>query len=334
MNILCGDIGGTKTRLAIFTLDDMVPIPAVEATYSSSKYGSLTEIASDFISGQDKSIKHAAFGVAGPVLAHSCNTTNLPWKIDAKQMEQDLQIPSIHLINDLEATAWGVSVLSGNDLYTLQPGSSDATGNCAVIAAGTGMGQAGMFWDGEKHLPFATEGGHCDFAPGNELEFKLLSYLQRYSGHTCWEDLLSGPGLATIYRFLLHHHQTPEPEWFRQRLDSGDPAAGISGLAREKRDPLCFEAMEIFTRLYGAEAGNLALKLMARGGIYIGGGIAPKILEWLENPIFLNAFCNKGKMQSLMESIPVRVILNDRAALHGPAIYLRERLRGQGLALP
>jgi glucokinase len=330
MHILCGDIGGTKTRLAIFFLESGAIHPVVEKTYSSPDYNSLIQIASAFISNRDEPISHAVFGVAGSVLGRNCNTTNLPWKIDAHQMEQDLAIPSVHLINDLEATAWGISTLAEDDFYTLQPGSLDAIGNRAVIAAGTGLGEAGMFWDGVRHLPFASEGGHCNFAPSNELECELLSYLQQCGHPLCWEDILSGPGLTSIYRFLLHRQQASEPEWFKQQQKSGDPAEAISNMARDNQDALCTEAMQMFARLYGTEAGNLALKLMATGGVYIGGGIAPKILKWLQQPAFLEAFCNKAKMRSLLESMSVKVILNDRAALYGPAIYLREK---QGLAV-
>ena len=323
MNILCGDIGGTKTRLAILELNSNSFHTIVEKNYPSGQYHSLAEIIFEFTNNLGSPIEFAAFGVAGPVLDHRCNTTNLPWTIDARQIELDLKIPSVHLINDLEATAWGIDTLNEQDIHTLQHGSANPIGNRAVIAAGTGLGQAGMLWDGTRYIPFATEGGHCDFAPGNMLEYELLTSLQLNSGQVCWEDVLSGPGLTRIYRFLLKRYKTPAPEWFQQKVVS---AADISALASETGDPLCTEAMEVFTRLYGAEAGNLGLKLMARGGVYLGGGIAPKILNWLQTPAFLQAFCNKGKMQDLMESMPVRVILNDRAALYGPAIYLRENV--------
>ncbi len=328
MHILCGDIGGTKTRLAIFDLGDKFLNPVAEETYSSQKYASLSKIATEFINNFGIPISNAVFGVAGPVLELSCNTTNLPWRIDAQQMEHELGISTIHLMNDLEATAWGIAALDNDDFSTLQKGSESSNGNRAIIAAGTGLGQAGMFWDGKKHIPFASEGGHCDFAPGNELEYALLAYLQHNKRRVCWEDILSGPGLTTIYSFLLKYNHTPQPKWFRDKLEKGDSAAIISDLAKDRRDPLCAEALELFIHLYGAEAGNQALKLMATGGVYIGGGIAPKIFEWLKQPAFIEAFCNKGKMRELMESIPVRVILNDRAALYGPAIYFRTKLLG------
>lgn len=317
MYILCGDIGGTKTRLAIFDLDDF-PRSTAEDTYPSNSYDSLEEIILEFLSGQNEPIAYAAFGIAGPILGRSCRTTNLPWLIDANQIEQKLEIPSAHLINDLEATAYGIAALNEGECYTLQAGSNDAQGNCAVIAAGTGLGQAGMFWNGTKHIPFSTEGGHSDFAPGSELEFELLSTLKQSESNVCWEDILSGPGLVSIYRFLLEKQRLPnQPRIFT--------AEAIANAANDG-DPLGIDTMKIYSRLYGAEAGNLALKIMATGGVYIGGGIAPKILDWLKQPQFLEAFLNKGKMRTLMESIPVHVILNDRAALYGPALYLRENV--------
>jgi glucokinase len=323
MNILCGDIGGTKTRLAIFHHDSF-PHSVAENTYTSISYSSLSEMTSDFLSNQEISPACAAFGIAGPVSGRICKTTNLPWEINADQMEHMLQIPSIHLINDLEATAYGVSALDENDFFSLQEGEENATGNCTVIAAGTGLGQAGMFWDGSKHIPFATEGGHCDFAPNNKLEFELLLSLKRSDNRVCWEDILSGPGLVSIYTFLLDWHQQPKPKWLINSKNPVAEAKTITTLANDNHDQICTEALVIFSQLYGAESGNLALKQMATGGVYLGGGIAPKILKWLKRPQFLEAFHNKGKMRKLMESIPVRVILNDRAALYGAAVYLRE----------
>ncbi len=326
MHILCGDIGGTKTRLAILKIHDQPLDPEIEQSYSSAKYTSLTEIVREFYQDAGIPVQYAAFGVAGPVAENRCNTTNLPWTIEAARIGRELGIPSVHLINDLEATAWGIESLNEQDIHTLLDGSANPTGNRAVIAAGTGLGQAGILWDGTRHIPFATEGGHCDFAPGNELEHDLLISLRQQSKQVCWEDLLSGAGLSTIYKFILQHHQIPIPAWLQQQTSSGDPAADICRLASENREPLCVVAMEIFTRIYGAEAGNLGLKLMARGGVYLAGGIAPKILDWLQTPAFLQAFTNKGKMQELMQTMPVRVILNDRAALYGPAQYLRAML--------
>ncbi len=324
MKVLCGDIGGTKTRLGIFDTDKFNNAVS-EKSYASSEYSSLSEISLDFLSDKNIKITHAAFGIAGPIFGRKCRATNLPWEIDAGELEQELGISTVHLINDLEATAYGITALGQDDLHTLQEGVKNASGNRAVIAAGTGLGQAGMFWDGNKHTPFATEGGHCDFAPSSEMEYELNSSLKRHERNVCWEEILSGPGLVSIYSFLLDRHHQQRPNWLDHKRANGDPAEEITQGANDN-DPICVETLKIFSRLYGAETGNLALKMMATGGIYIGGGIAPKILNWLQQPLFLEAFLNKGKMKGLMESIPVHVVLNDRAALFGPAIYLRENL--------
>jgi glucokinase len=325
MHILCGDIGGTKTRLAIVELARQSLSSQVETSYPSAEYDSLAQVISDFTRQLPHTIRHAAFGVAGPVLNDSCSTTNLPWVIDAKELSRDLELDSTHLLNDLEATAWGIDALDTGEIHTLQPGAAHPSGNRAVIAAGTGLGEAGAYWNGTEYVPFATEGGHSDFAPGTELESRLLTWMRQDKSQVCWEDLLSGPGLCTIYRFLLQQQAQPEPGWLQQQ-SNGDQAARICELAETGDDRLAAQSMQLFARLYGAEAGNLGLKLMARGGVYLGGGIAPRILPWLQTPEFLQAFRNKGKMQELMESMPVRVILNDRAALYGPAIYLREKI--------
>ncbi len=320
MNILSGDIGGTKTRLAILDIGSPTN-PILEKTYPSTQFRSLTEISLDFLSGQNNPVAYATFGIAGPIYGRKCKITNLPWEIDADHLERELGISSVHLINDLEATAYGIAALNSNDFCTLQQGSNVCDGNRAVIAAGTGLGQAGMFWNGDRHIPFATEGGHCDFAPGSDLEYELLSGLKQ-NGRVCWEDILSGPGLVSIYSFLLDKRKQAKPDWLDHKRIEGDVAEAITDGANNS-DPICVEALELFSQLYGAEAGNLALKMKATGGVYIGGGIAPRILRWLQQPQFLEAFRNKGKMQTLMESIPVQVILNDRTALYGPAVYLQ-----------
>lgn len=324
-NIFCGDIGGTKTRLALFD-PARVSAPIVEISYPSRDYDSFLEILSDFRSLHPQPIACAAFGIAGPVFGTSCKATNLPWQIDANQIEQRFSIPYVHLLNDLEATAYGIPALHEDELYTLQQGSIDSGGNRAVIAAGTGLGQAGIFWDGSRHIPFATEGGHCDFAPGDDLEYGLLTALRLGKRSTSWEDVLSGPGLVSIYRFLSDRDKRQGPEWLDNYQYPDLAAETITRRATDDQDPICIEALEIFVRLYGAEAGNLALKMMATGGVYLGGGIAPRILPWLKQPRFLEAFCKKGKMYGLLKTIPVHIILNDRAALYGPALYLAEKV--------
>lgn len=326
MKILAGDIGGTHIRLALFEVDHQQPTCLHETTLRSAEHDSLAAAASTFQHTHDITCDSACFGVAGPVINQRCRTTNLPWVIDAKELATSLGIPQVWLMNDLEANAWGISALKEDELLTLQAGAPQATGNACIIAAGTGLGEAGLYWDGARHHPFATEGGHTDFAPRNALEYALLEYLTLHYRRVSWERILSGPGLIEIFRFLSHHRNY-RTSTLQEVLDAPDPAATISHRALENSCPLCHEALNLFTELYGTEAGNLALKQMATGGVYIGGGIAPKILPRLTAGPFLDAFNAKGRMAPLMKSIPVKVILNDRTALYGPALYMAAKGR-------
>ena len=325
MNILAGDIGGTKTRVALLIGQNDKLETVREETYPSRDYASLHAILHDFLTAPGEPPQAAGFALAGPVQGRRCRVTNLPWMVDANELEQRFAIPQVTLLNDLEATAWGVDALGAEDLLTLTPGTPGASGNRAVIAAGTGLGQAGLFWNGERHIPFASEGGHCDFAPRSELEIALLHHLQPEFGQVSWERLVSGPGIVRIYHFLCEYRNSPPSEALACELSSRDPAAVIAEKAGQQADAICVETMALFTRLYGAEAGNHALKMMATGGVYIGGGIAPKILPWLQTQTFLEAFRSKGQMRELLEGIAVRVILNDRAALWGSARCLLSR---------
>ena len=224
------------------------------------------------------------------------------------------------LLNDLEATAYGLPALGADGLLTLQAGIPDSSGNAAVIAAGTGLGEAGLYWDGQHHHPFATEGGHASFSPCDELEIAFFRHLQQQHQHVSWERVVSGMGLLSMHEFLRAHRHAVTPPWLLEEMRGGDAAAALANAALAGRDEICIETLNLFVRLYGAEAGNLALKVMSRGGLYIGGGIAPKILPLLQHGAFLDAFLNKGRMRPLLEAIPVRVILNDRAALFGAAL--------------
>ncbi len=322
MKILAGDIGGTKTRLALFRPESGKLRSLEEHTYISREYDSLDAIVSHFLQQLAKIPERAGFGIAGSVDGRHCKTTNLPWKIDADAMQQQLGIATIILLNDLEATAWGIDALEKGDFHNLQAGDPKAEGNRLVIAAGTGLGQAGIYWDGQSHFPFATEGGHGDFAPRNPLEYELHAWLKHKYGHASWERAVSGPGLVNIYRFLLEHRGVKQPAHITEAMETEDPAAVI---ATASEDKICLEAMALFFDLYAAETGNQALKHNALGGVYIGGGIAPKNLHWLQRPEFLEQFRDKGQMQHLMHRMPVKVILNDRAALYGPAVYLSKK---------
>jgi glucokinase len=319
--ILSGDIGGTNTRLALINADQGRIELLRETIFSSNEFSGLLEIARLFIADHQISVDRACFGIAGPIHGRTCETTNLPWRVDADELQTALDISQVDLLNDLEAIAWGLPAMTSDQLYTLHSGTGDGIGNRLVIAAGTGLGQAGLFWDGADHHPFASEGGHADFAPGNEIEFQLLRYLQQRYDHVSWERIVSGQGLSNIYNFLLQHNDQQTPDWLAQQFQTGDKSAAISRAAMDSQDAICQEALAMFIRLYAAEAGNHALKMMAKGGVYLAGGIPPKIIEWLKRPQFMQTFLAKGRMSELMASMPVRVILDDRCGLYGPALY-------------
>lgn len=319
--ILAGDIGGTKTHLALFEQQGENLQASVEETFVSQDYTSLEEVISLFIKSHPQSIDRACFGVAGPVRAGCAETTNLPWVVDIRNLSKQLNRQNVTLINDLEANAHGLFHLAPTDFWVLNPGEEDATGNAALISAGTGLGEAGLFWDGKQYFPFASEGGHADFAPMDALQSELLTHLQGRFNHVSWEHVLSGPGLQNIYFFLRDRGHGQEPQWLAEKMQTGDPSATITQAALEKSSPLCEQTLQIFVTFYGAEAGNLALKLLATGGLFIGGGIAPKILPALKSGDFMQAFVAKGRLQPVLEKIPVRVVLNNRTALIGAAHY-------------
>lgn len=322
MKVLAGDVGGTKTRLALFEVAADRLETLREKSFPSRDYDSLESVIDDFAAGGEMNCGQACFGVAGPVRGGRSQITNLPWIIDQVTVATRFGLQRVRLINDLEANAWGISALSEADFWVLNRGLDDARGNASIIAAGTGLGEAGLYWDGQRHLPFASEGGHADFAPHDALETALYDYLRRQFGHVSWERVVSGVGLVNLHGFLRSHLGVPVPDWLAREMAAGDAAAAISSAALGGRDPLCDQALDLFVRLYGAEAGNHALKIMATGGVYIGGGIAPKILQRIKGPGFMQAFLDKGRMRPLLTAIPVRVILNERTALYGPALYL------------
>lgn len=319
--ILAGDIGGTTTRLAVINVSGRQLDTLVKATYPSQQYASLNEIIADFQDTHQHTMHAACFGVAGPVQQQTANITNLPWQVSASSIADHTDINRVSLLNDLEATAWGLRTLKAKDVFTLQQGDQEATGNAAIIAAGTGLGEAGFYFDGHKHNPFACEGGHTDFSPQTELDMALLRSLQTQHEHVSWERVLSGAGLVSMHECLCQLRQRPMPDWLLQAMREGDAAAAISEAAQQGRDATSAEALDLFVHLYGVEAGNLALKIMATGGLYIAGGIAPKILQQMQSGTFIKAFLAKGRMQGLLERIPVRVVLNHEAALQGAAVY-------------
>ncbi len=322
MRVLAGDVGGTKTRLAVFDVQDRRLDTVTERSYPSGRYGGLEHIVQDFLGGTRSDCRQACFGIAGPVQGGRAQTTNLPWIVEEQAMAAVFGFERVALINDLEANAWGIAALREDDFYILNAGSPDAGGNACIVSAGTGLGEAGLYWDGQRHWPFACEGGHADFSPSTDLEIALLEFLRERFGHASWERVLSGMGLVNVHDFLRAHRGVAAPAWLREEMSWGDAAAAISRAAMEDRDALCAEALDLFIHLYGVEAGNHALKIMATGGVYLGGGIAPKNLERFEEPLFMQGFLDKGRMQPLLETMPVKIILNDRTALYGPALYL------------
>ena len=317
--ILAGDIGGTHARLAFFQANNGYLKLISETSFASREYSGLEVIVSTFLDQQHLGVDAACFGIAGPVRNGRAEVSNLPWVVESSRLAREIQVGSTFLINDLEASAWGIGALNVDDLLTLNEGVTGAKGNQAVIAAGTGLGQAGMFWDGCQHHVFACEGGHTDFGPRNDLEAELLRYLLAKFGRVSYERVLSGPGLVNIYSFLRDTGRGEEPKWLAEKLGIGDPAATISIAALSGQSPLCQQALDMFVSIYGAEAGNLALKVLATGGVFISGGIAPKILPKLNDGKFERAFLDKGRMRPLLEATPVRVIVNENTGLLGAA---------------
>ena len=327
MKVLAGDVGGTKTSLAIFEVEGTrLELLALEK-YPSQEYGSLDEIVRQFIEAQGQSYDWGSFGISGPVRNGRVETTNLPWLVDAKRLTDELGFRKVWLLNDLEANAWGISALEEKDFCVLSKGRPDPAGNASIISAGTGLGQAGLYWNGEQLRPFASEGGHSDFAPNSDLEIALLQYLKRTHHHVSWERVVSGTGLVNIYKFLCDYRDSETPAWLAAEFKTGDQAAAISTAAQANRCPTCTETLELFVHLYGMEAGNQALKIMSTAGVYLGGGIAPKNLDYFREGIFLRSFCAKGRMEPLLRDMPVKVILNDRTALYGSAVFAGTEIR-------
>jgi glucokinase len=313
-------VGATHTRLAGFNSDGNKLVSVVEGIYQTQKHMSLSEIIAGFIAAEGIPVKQACFGVAGPVRGGKSKPSNFPWMIDARELATQLKLASVGLINDLEAYAYGMDALGSADFVTLNGGAENGVGNMAVISATTGLGEAGLYWDGYRHHPFACEGGHADFAPRNEIEFELLKYLLTKFEHVSWERILSGPGIRNIYSFLRDTRRAEEPAWLKEQLSQApDPPALISQLALENKAAICEQALDIFVSAYGAETGNCALKFMSTAGIFIGGSIAAKIVAKMKEPAFMKSFLAKGRMRPLLEDVPVKIVLNNSAGLIGAA---------------
>jgi len=317
--ILAGDIGGTHARVGLFENQEGRPVLVAQRSYRSRDFPSLDAVLRKVLEEKPPRITAAAFGIAGPVQDGVVQTPNLPWEIDARSLAAVLGLARVQLLNDLEALAYGVHLLGAGDVVALNQG-EEATGNRAVVAAGTGLGVAGLLWDGTHHRPFATEAGHGDFAPRTPLEAELMLHLTRRFGRVSGERVLSGAGLVNIYEFLRDTGHGEEPAWLRDRLASDDPAKVISVAGLDGSSPTCSQALDLFASIYGAVAGNVGLVFLATGGVYLGGGIAPKVLARLQDPaLFRAAFVDKGRLRPLLERMPVRVVLDDGVGLKGAA---------------
>ena len=322
MKLLAGDIGGTKTNLAVFSPEAGPRAPLTEARFPSADYPSLEALVCEFLSQVDVKVERASFGVAGPVVAGRASITNLPWVMDEEQLQAALHLSSVRLLNDLNAIAHAVPFLESADLHTLNEGQPTPDGNIAVVAPGTGLGEAFLTWDGSRYRSRASEGGHADFAPTNPLEIELLRYLQHRFQHVSYERVCSGRGLPNIYAFLKDSGYADEPAWLAEQLAAADdPTPVIVNTALARECELCVATLDTFVSILGAEAGNLALKVLASGGVYLSGGIPPRILPALEQGPFMQAFRNKGRMSDLLARVPVHVILNPKVALLGAACH-------------
>ena len=343
--ILAGDIGGTKTNLALYDWTTNRVEPVRLESFHSGDYTSLDDILVEFLTpptppaplasvGTEETLRGkqedpppsepvklaaACFGIAGPVIDNHSETTNLPWVVDGPSIAKQFSIPRVQLLNDLEATAYGIAWLRHDELEVLNVGSPPKKRQAlALIAAGTGLGEAILFWDGKSYRPMPSEGGHADFAPNNDQEIELLRYLRGQYLHVSYERILSGPGLHTVYEFLRDTKKN-EPTWLAEKIKAGNPAAEIAQAGLQGHADIAKQTLDLFATIYGAEAGNLALKALSLDGVYVGGGIAPKLITKLQDGTFMKAFTNKGRYKRLMTQMPVKVIMNQQTALLGAA---------------
>lgn len=322
--LLAGDIGGTKTILAIYPVEGAAHQPVVEAVFASAQYPNLETLAQTFLNQVQLPVERATFGVAGPVVNGRVEGTNLPWIIQERQVADALRLSSVTLLNDLEAIAYAVPILGEDDLYTLNQGERVPHGTKAVVAPGTGLGEAFLTWAGGEYHAHPSEGGHTEFAPRNELQVGLLQYLLRRHDHVSSERVCSGVGIPNLYAYLREAGHADEPVWLTEKLASvADPTPVIvnAALDPEQPVPLCRATLDLFVDILGAIAGNLGLQVMASGGVYIGGGIPPRILPALQDGRLLAAYRSKGRVSYLMDKMPLHVILNPKAGLLGSAHY-------------
>jgi len=316
--ILAGDIGGTKTNFALYSHGKTRPVTRVVESYSSRDALDLESILEQFFEKHPASITEACFAIAGPVIDGRCKTTNLPWDISERRIARRFGW-DVKLINDLAATAMGIPLLYSRELYPLNKMRLRKGGNIALAAPGTGLGTSGLIWHDGRYIPISSEGGHVDFAPIDEDQVLLWRYMHQHYGHVSIERIVSGPGLLNIFSFLRETGRYQVPGWLLLDMERMDSARAITEAAIQKKDPLCVKVLSMFTSILGSIAGNLALTVLATGGVYLGGGIPPKILPALADGVFMNAFADKGRFKGLLEKMPVRVILNDHTAILGAA---------------
>jgi len=324
IQVLAGDIGGTKTHLALYDYSEDACQLLHEKTYSSKIHNSFTDMVLDFVGSNKPDC--ISVGVAGPVMNDYVKITNLTWSIEAKSCAQETGIEKVYLLNDLVANIYGLATLKPEDFIVFHEGLAKMNGNAAMISPGTGLGEAGMFWDGQYFHPFATEGGHADYAPESGEDIALLLYLQKIHGHVSWERVVSGMGIHQIFEFLCEYRDAKPGLQIREALQNSDAAAVISKGCKEG-DPICQETMQMFWRNLANEAANIVMKYNGFGGVFIGGGIVPKNLDVLNKADFLHYFLEAGRMKTLLERVPVRIVLNDRAALRGASFYGAIRYR-------
>ncbi|MGA3046238.1 MAG: glucokinase [Terracidiphilus sp.] len=319
--ILAGDVGGTKVHLALYDFTNGKLSYTRDKQYPAKDYSGLEIIVKEFLAA-DK-VSAACFGVPGPVRDGRLRLTNLPWTLDSRELAADLGIQHVFLINDLEANGYGIAELTSDQILTLSDGDGGQVGNRALIAAGTGLGEGLLTWNGHVHVPYPSEGGHTDYGPRNEDEIDLLRFLkQKYNGRVSYERVISGMGLTNIYEFLREVRGMEEPAWLAERIAAAhDPNSVITEMALAAKSEICEKALDMFVSAYGAEAGNLALKVLSVGGLYVGGGIAPRILEKLKDGTFMKSFTDKGRLSQLLINMPVRIILESKAALLGAAAF-------------
>ncbi|NHZ72444.1 MAG: glucokinase [Aquificales bacterium] len=320
--LLAGDIGGTKTAVALFSTESDTLQPVVEMTFQNRKYDSLEAIIYEFMRDNPKAITSASFGVAGPVVKGRANITNLPWVIDQAAIQKAFDFPKVHLLNDLESIASAVPHLTEVDLVTLNKGAAEPEGAIAVIAPGTGLGEAFLVWDGSMYRAHPSEGGHVSFGPTNPDQVNLLEFMLERYGHVSVERVCSGSGIPNIYACAKHHGRFPEPAWLQKELaEAIDPTPIIVEAAIQHKTPICVATLGQFLDILADEASNMALKVLSTGGVYLGGGIPPRILSELQEPRFMEVFSSKGRFSDLMRQMPVHVIRNPKTALFGAAYY-------------